>query len=329
MSQSLKNGFNIISREEQPDMFLSAISRFDITAEQFNLTLKYRNSVADEKFHDLSFYIAQNNDIKLIVPCHKTGNVLHFNNAPLCFFGDTQNKKIIRLAYDELIRCGKEIGAKSIAIADHTTERALSVTGSEAFQRDGIPICRLESAIDLSQNEETIKSHLRESYKSLINQTRRDMAFTVLSQDNADRKLFDDFKQFHLKVSGRQTRPEESWNVQFEMIEAGCAEVVLGHVEPHGLVSSALFTDLGKTTTYAVAVYDRELFKQRSLAHANVYEGIIRAKNRGQQRFLLGNVAPRGTVTEKEYSIGIFKKGFSHRLDSYIEWQIPIMESGT
>lgn len=321
------SGFNVIGWEDQPDEFLEAGTRFGITAAQFSLTSRYWKAYVGEGFRDLSFCLAKGDDIRLTVPCHKVGETLNFVGRSLEFLGNDHDKKTVATAFDEILRRAKESGASSVIVADGAAGQALSVTGAEAFRRHGVPACRLNAVIDLSLAEEAIRSQMRESYKSLINQIRRDMTFVVLDRGNADKKLFDDFRLFHVKVAGKQTRPVESWEAQFEMVAAGCAEVVLGYVEPHGLVSSALFTDFGDVTSYAVAVYDRELFANRSLAHANVYEGVIRAKQRQKSRFLLGNVPPWGTVSDKEYTIGTFKKGFCDRLGTYIEWTIPVIDS--
>jgi hypothetical protein len=322
------SGFDVIGWQDQPDEFLDAVTRFGITPAQFTLTTQYWKAYAGKAFRDLSFCLAKGGDVKLAVPCHNAGETLNFGGRPLEFLGHDHDKKTVTMAFDELLRRAKESGARSISVADRAADQALSVTGAEAFRRHGVPACRLNAVIDLSLAEETIRGQMRESYKSLINQIRRDMTFVVLARENADKKLFDDFRLFHRKVAGRQTRPVESWETQFEMVAAGCAELVLGYVGSHGLVSSALFTDFGETTSYAVAVYDRELFANRSLAHANVYEGIIRAKRRRQVRFLLGNVPARGTLSDKEYSIGTFKKGFCDRLDIHIEWTIPVTDGG-
>lgn len=321
--------FNVIGWEDQPDEFLKAITQFGITAPQFSLTSQYWKAYAGAGFRDLSFCLAKGDDIRFAVPCHKVGETLNFVGKPLEFLGNDHDKKAVATAFDELLKRAKESGASSVIVADRAAEQALSVTGAEAFRRYGAPACRLNAVIDLSLAEETIRGQMRESYKSLINQIRRDMTFVALTRENADKKLFDDFRLFHLKVAGKQTRPVESWEAQYEMVAAGCAEVVLGYISPHGLVSSALFTDFGEVTTYAVAVYDRELFANRSLAHANVYEGIVRAKQRQQIRFLLGDVPARGTVSEKEYSIGTFKKGFCDRPDIHIHWAIPVTDGGT
>jgi lipid II:glycine glycyltransferase (peptidoglycan interpeptide bridge formation enzyme) len=108
------------------------------------------------------------------------------------------------------------------------------------------------------------------------------------------------------------------------MIKAGCGDLVLGYMKGHGLVSSALFTDFGDISHYAVAVYNRELFAEKPLGHAVTFEGILRAKERGQRLVNMGVIEQKGHVSDKEYNIGLFKKGFSNTLGNHIEWMFSI-----
>ena len=108
------------------------------------------------------------------------------------------------------------------------------------------------------------------------------MTFKYIRGDEASRDAFNSFRDFHKKIAGRVTRSPATWEAQYEMIQAGYAELILGYMDEDGLVSSALFNDMACQTIYAVAVYDREL-QGIPLAHANVYEGILRAKSRGQR----------------------------------------------
>ena len=107
------------------------------------------------------------------------------------------------------------------------------------------------------------------------------------------------------------------------MIATGCAELIMGKMEPYGLVSSTFCSDFGDTTFYGAAVYDRDLF-QIPLAHASVYKSMMRAKRRGKSLFNMGIICQKNTVSDKEYNIGNFKKGFCNKLSCFIEWHITV-----
>ena len=113
---------------------------------------------------------------------------------------------------------------------------------------------KFEVIIDLTQDKEIIHSNLRKSYKSLINQGEREIDFITINKENPDREQFEAYRSFHKKVSGRTTRTVNSWEAQFQMIEIGCAELIMGKMEPYGLVSSTFCNDLGDTTFYGAEV---------------------------------------------------------------------------
>ena len=99
----------------------------------------------------------------------------------------------------------------------------------------------------------------------------------------------------------------------------GRAELVMGDMPGRGLVLSCIFYNWGLATVYATAIYERTLF-DKPLAHAALFDAILRAKARGQRRFLLGEVPPVGTASDKETSIGFFKAGFTDRIEAGLDW---------
>ena len=73
-------------------------------------------------------------------------------------------------------------------------------------------------------------------------------------------------------------------------------------------------------TYYASGVYDRERFDQ-PLAHWPLYDAIRRSGARGMRRFDLGELPAKGTVSDKEFNIGYFKRGFASQIDMHLVWQ--------
>ena len=93
----------------------------------------------------------------------------------------------------------------------------------------------------------------------------------------------------------------ESWDSNLKWSEA-VMQNRLWYMEPHGLVSSALFTDYGQTTLRC-GVYDRSVWQALSLCKC-----LWRYDTLKTQGFNLGIIPQPGTG--KEHSIGHFKKGF-------------------
>lgn len=327
----MMSAFTAIYYHTQSEQFLSMLKALDLPSlplvEQFVLLSAYRQAELEELFKDCSFSVCRGDTPVAIVMAHKNGDVMGFEASGVTIFSQDYNKKMMRFIYEELTSSAKAEHCATLKVNDNDgkgTETnlsggALSPLGLDMYNANATPHVKLSVKIDLTQSSEEIFSGIRDSYRNLINQHIQTVELNYITRDNCDRDLFDTFKAFHLKTAGRQTRSDKSWNVQFKMIEAGFAELILGYMPEQGLVSSALLTDFGSVTSYAVAVYERSLFSH-PLGHVNVYEGIKRAKERGQIVFDLGIIIPYTLQHEKEYNIGYFKKGFCRSLSTHLEW---------
>ncbi len=105
----------------------------------------------------------------------------------------------------------------------------------------------------------------------------------------------------------------------FDALVEGCGELVLAFLDDDVLVSGTMVVDGRQTSTYASAVNDRSRF-DKPLGHWPLYNAIVRSKQRGLRYFDLGEIPPQGTASEKQYSIGQFKKGFTSRLEFRLHW---------
>lgn len=324
----MSKAFTAIFYFDEPEAFLGALEKIArdkmlITSAQFSMEDRYQEAMEGGQYKNLSFILVREAELQALVLAHKVGKTLRYNHLGISITSLAEDKKIISSAIEWIIEAAKKNNISEILVDDKGSGNELSLIGAEAFNYKGTPQTKLEAIIDLGQSEKEIHRQIRKSYKSLVNQGRKEMRFEYVAGDKAERHLFDDFQNFHRQVAGRATRSQETWDLQYDMIVTGQAELVLGYLEPHGLISSALFNDVGDMTVYSVAVYNRDLFDY-PLAHANVYEGIMRAKERGQKLFYLGQIPAYGSVEEKEFNIGKFKKGFCDRLKSYIEWHIKV-----
>ncbi len=318
----------IISYTDDSDSFCKQLKVLEgrgyPSVTQFTLESRYRMAELGKNFQDLSFFMIENNAPVALIYAHKLADFAGYNGSgieinTLKELGKKQTLKIIEHA----MQTARYAGCSELKVKDIECSTHLSNLGQELFNQKGQPSVRLAAIQDLKLNEDDLHKQLRQSYKSLVNQGNKEIKFTYVTKSSPDEEMFRNFQAFHKKVAGRQTRPEESWNIQYEMIKAGTAELIMGEMPEYGLVSSALFTDFGDMTTYAVAVYNRELF-DKPLAHASVYNGMLRAKSRGQRIFNLGTIPSYSDKIEKEYNIGKFKKGFCRALSSNLEWSIAL-----
>lgn len=314
----------IISFATHRDNFLTALSRATFAApaaDQFTLNSAYIAHYNGESFCDVSFIVARGDETKAVVPCAILNGTLTYATSGIRAYYAQDEKKLLRAIYDNLLKLAADHAASSIIIDDPCIAPEISFWGYESYKYNAVPAAILNAEIDLTIPADDIHRGVRDSYRSLITQARRTLSMTQVTAANVTPAMFDEFREFHAHVAGRVTRSRESWVTQYEMVKSGCAELLMAHMEPHGLVSASLFTDYADVTTYAVAVYNRDLF-DLPLAHALVYDGIFRAKDRGQKRFFLGPLPPEGHASEKEISIARFKKGFCDRPRLSLQWTI-------
>ncbi len=165
--------------------------------------------------------------------------------------------------------------------------------------------------VDLSKKEEELHKSLRKSYRSLLHEGER--LWKIEVHDQIDGKLFDEFRLLHKEVSGRITRPLETWNLQQKAINSGRDFLVTLRDNAQKLIGGGLFEASQHESCYAVGAYDRRLF-DKPVSHIVQWTAIKHVKELGccwhyiGQRFYPGDTVK---PTEKELSIAYFKEGFA------------------
>lgn len=163
------------------------------------------------------------------------------------------------------------------------------------------------ASVDLTLPVEAIRASLRKSYRSLVNWGLKNMSIERLDAKCADRAAFDEIKAFHRKVAGKCTRPDETWEIQWRMVEAGEAFCVLGR-DGERLIGANMIL-VSDVAYYGVGVYDKDLMDDGyPIAHGLLFYAILHCKRLGLSRFVLGDV---GGGDEKQDGIAHFKKGFA------------------
>jgi len=178
----------------------------------------------------------------------------------------------------------------------------------------GYPILGCDLFVDLSLSIDSIKSHFRKSYKSLINSGSKN--FKIVTCCDANPLSWNEFRSLHLEVSGRVTRSDESWNLQYKSIELGEAFLIALRDDTGRMVGGGFFNATVDEALYAVGVYDRRLF-EHPLGHMVQYAAILEMKRRGIKWYKLGSMALpylQSAPSEKEISISHFKEGFATHL---------------
>jgi hypothetical protein len=272
--------------------------------------------------HDCSFAVFIEDVPALICLCAPLDGKLGFYGMPLRF----------------IARHGLDSGTRAAALNSafvhidalmkvHRLHEAIILDNREGAASPIEEACRFRDAtmnyqptayVDLAAGPAAWRVALRKSSRSLINWGRRHLSIRYVNKDAPDRALFDQYRAFHAEIAGRVTRSDASWSVMYDWITRGGGELIMAYLEGRP-VAGSMFIDGSKVSIYASGVYDRARF-DKPLAHYPLWLGIERAQARGMKVLELGAVPPRGTVPDKEYQIGYFKRGFATHVVDHIVW---------
>lgn len=228
-------------------------------------------------------------------------------------------KKIYTQILEYLYEQAKTYQCHEIVIKDSLSQGGLSPWGEILFNQQFQSKLTFEMDIGFPDfSQEKFHATLRKSYKSLISWGKRELSLTHINKSNLDYDAFQLFKEFHFKISGRKTRSDLSWDLQYKMIEEGIGELVLAKYNDQ-LIAGSLFADYGNFSIYFTGVYERDLF-EFGVSHFLVYEGVSRSHERNQTtKFSLGYF-DTDIKDPKWYNIQFFKKGFCGDLHPTIFW---------
>jgi FemAB family protein len=229
----------------------------------------------------------------------------------------------------------KKINKTCIAIAQTISEKyvlgdwcsadygpkAPGITSWHLLLRNRDADCEIkyDMYVNLGMEVSEIKATFRSSYKSLVNQGEKLWKCSILNF--ADEGQWNEFHTLHTKVSGRETRSKETWEIQFGMIRSGAAFAILLRDDSDSLVGGGFFAHSRDEGIYFSGAYDRDLFPL-PLGHVVQARAISEFKKRGVGWYFIGTMVHENRHrqdNEKELSISNFKEGFAtHILPRYI-----------
>ena len=181
------------------------------------------------------------------------------------------------------------------------------------YSKISSPIVEYDAYIDLSYTNDIIKSNLRKSYKSLVNWGERNLQIELIDSSCDCKTSFNQFKDFHVQVSGKITRSDKCWDIFEESLKNNSSFLVFAKFE-NQLVAASLIQYGNKIAYYSMGVYDRELMaKNVAVAHFNILYSVYYAKQIGLKEFDLGFCLNDNTEI-KESNIFKFKSGFTNTI---------------
>ena len=168
-----------------------------------------------------------------------------------------------------------------------------------------------EQYVDLSLSTEQLRKFYRKSYKPLISSGLKKWHVTVL--DKYCDTTWNNFRSLHKKVSGRVTRPIESWNIQHQAIKDGNAFLVYVSNSEGEMIGGGFFDMSINEGNYSVACYNKD-FTDQPLGHIVQNQAIVTLKKKRRSLYYLGSRFYREElpeITKKLVDISSFKAGFS------------------
>lgn len=277
----------------------------------------YYRAIAGGDLDDQSFAFEDRGGIVAVVECNVAGGaVSNFGFAveprlrPDLPYEVQRQLAIETLA--ELRQIAATRGAQVIRLRSAAQNDPHGLLLGHAVDAGALAETELRAVVDLRQGREALLADLRSKHRRHVRWGETNMQMTFVDAAAPDRAAFEAFRALHAEVAGRVTRRAESWDAMYSAIVAGFGDLVLGHWEGK-LVSGTFVLDGVRNAHYASGAYRRELF-DKPLSHGTMFEAIVRSVRRGRAEFDVGEVPSKDSgVTEKEYAIGHFKRGFCSR----------------
>jgi len=171
------------------------------------------------------------------------------------------------------------------------------------------------TSIDLTGPTSEIFKKFRKGHRHAIRKADKFFETKIMDHNRADLRLFTDFQNLHATASGRKTRSDRSWMLQYEMIQQDNAFLVTSHDKENNLVSGIYIMIGADEAFYGVAASAKSLMtKKIPCNHLALYRAIEFAKFKNIQKFILGEIWV-DSDDRKLKSIAGFKKGFASCID--------------
>ena len=172
---------------------------------------------------------------------------------------------------------------------------------------------------DLSLSQEEIQGRIRRTNKYSVAKGQDEYDIRIYDGDSPDLEAaFEEFHRMHTEISGRETRPQKTWDLQLKTIrESGPAKgwaflVFIRDRETGQLAGSALFNTTPQSGLYSVAAYDRSRFA-KPVGHIVQATAMERMREKGIRWYEIGEryYPSDSGAYEKLVDIGHYKEGFA------------------
>lgn len=285
----------------------------------------YYPAVYGDALLDQTFAVIDRGRPLTLVPCSIHDGIIDNLGQPIKVFmgmgaDASAASKVVDETFAELERIGERHSVSETRIVT-PAEPSLGPLAAACLKAGFVATASFDAVCDLTFEEAQLFGALRRRFRSFVNWGKANLQLQYVNKGSPGRAAFDEYQRFHMKVAGRSTRPQASWDRMYDWIVLGGGELTLGYlVESGELVAGTMIVDGSETAYYASGVYDRERF-DKPIAHWPMFHAILRARARGLKRFDVGSIPQPGSASAKEEQIGYFKRGFATSTEATFVWR--------
>ena len=159
-------------------------------------------------------------------------------------------------------------------------------------------------------NEEIIKTINKNQFQQL---SKRINKFDVKVLDKTNNMIWNDFKNLHYEISGRKTRSDKTWDLQYENLISNNAIFLYVTDNNNKIISGAYFDISRDEANYSVSV-SNHYAKKNYINSLLIFKAINILKERKVLYLRLGRYDDQKISDLKQININRFKLSFSNSI---------------
>jgi len=141
----------------------------------------------------------------------------------------------------------------------------------------------------------------------------KDFKIFIMDKTNPSYKIHEQYRELHRKCSGRITRPKETFDLQYKMLEEG-AMVLIGLKYKNKTIALSYFEAANGRAVYSSSADDPE-YSELPLYHVILYAAMEYFKKNGVRYISASQPSSPSRQfdyypDEKQLNIALFKRGF-------------------
>ncbi len=180
-------------------------------------------------------------------------------------------------------------------------------------------------SIPTYKKEATLWKNIRKSYKSPINKGLKEQSFLLIDRFNLDYKNFKLIKELHFKISGRKTRSDKSWDLQFSSIKNDSGFAILSFEKDEKNLNSAVYFYKSNNHAYYGTGLYTEHAKKNLYGYCLIWKALLYCVERGIDSCEIDDNVKFQWMSEldkKLIDISFLKSGFGGQLSPRIIFSI-------